>query len=282
MSLIVCHECGTQYDDQAAYCPGCGIPSHTQLKCPECGAVISGTEAFCRFCGAPVENTAQPITVPMPGTAAEIFPASSVPTPVPTTAQNDTAPVLIPAPAKQSSRPSFFIMNVYALLAMIPITAAMFGKIFTINIGNIGFSFGIADFSDFTAKIVEVIGVLGTSEELKSVTTILSVLKYVFYASVIISAIVFITGWFRLGKGKPLSSALSLPITYTVFSLLLVISINCFAFSSINDILSKLGNFKIVMWFSTNFSPILAFLVIALLLRSKAAYDISHNNSGIK
>ncbi|MDE7230174.1 MAG: zinc ribbon domain-containing protein [Oscillospiraceae bacterium] len=263
MATITCPECGEQYDDQAAFCPGCGFPTPAPLKCAECGAVLTGAESVCRCCGAPVESRAAqaaPITVPMQNPApAAVTPSVNI---------------------GQSAKPKFIFLNIYALLALIPTTIIMFGKIFTIKFGDREIrSFGIKEFSDFNAILSKITGGLNIADEFTRVTSILSMLRYVFYAAAIISAIAFLAGWFKIGKDKPLTTALAFPAAYAAGSLILIIAMNYYAFADINKFLSNFGESKLTMWFSTDFVPVFVFAVIGAILEFTAQNIECQRNS---
>lgn len=274
MAMITCPECGEQYDEQAAHCPGCGFPTPAPLKCAECGAVITGTESVCRCCGAPIENAAVPMTVPMPSPAPT---PNSSPDPAPPV--SDPAPIYPNTNIGQSAKPKFIFLNIYALLVLIPTNIIMFGNIFTIKIAAKEFNFCIEEFSDVNSKIsdivskvINIVGSFNAAEELKNATSILGTVKYIVYICAILSAIMFMIGWFFIKKGFWLRTALDIPILYAAGSLILCEVMNRYAFVDINNVLSNFGGVKLTMTFSTNLVPVFVFAVICIILEFAALH----------
>ncbi|OQZ91701.1 hypothetical protein BST11_07360 [Mycobacterium alsense] len=53
-----CASCGTDNEDDARFCEGCG--GSLGRACPSCGVEASATARFCRACGAPLEDRDRP------------------------------------------------------------------------------------------------------------------------------------------------------------------------------------------------------------------------------
>lgn len=270
MATITCHECGEQYDDQAAFCPGCGYPTPAQLKCTECGAVLTGAESVCRCCGAPIESRAaqaEPISVPMQTPA----PAAVTPS------------VYI----GENAKTKFIFLNIYALLALIPTNIIMLGKVFAIKIASKEFDLSVRQFSDtsseisdIVSKFINIVGSFDAAEQLKNAASIFGTVKYIVYIFMIISALIFVTGWFFIKKDFVPRTALTIPAVYAIGSLILCEVMNRYAFADINNVLSNFEGIKLTMSTTSDFIPMFVFAVIGAILEFAALHSKYQKNNG--
>ena len=51
-----CQRCGRELDDDARFCPGCGLA--VEARCKACGASLESDARFCKHCGTAVEPAA--------------------------------------------------------------------------------------------------------------------------------------------------------------------------------------------------------------------------------
>lgn len=302
MAVIICSECGGYYNDSIAACPHCGYVDPSIIRCPECGGVITEDEPYCRSCGASIRNggyQASLISVPgnIPTTPVQQMPMQQMPVqsmPVqPSPVQDAVPPVISPmsvptetTPAKANNtntnartktKTFITVINIYALISMIPTTIIMTGKIFALKAGNTELPFGISDFSDINAKLYEFFNFTGLSDKLTTVTQILGLLKYIWYASIFIMACYFLVGLFNVGKGKLLKFGLYLPITYLIITFIFRIIMNVFFLNKINDILPS--SIKVSIEHSQNFNSSMLFFIFASIILNIICYDIPSNRS---
>lgn len=211
MAMIQCPTCGNMEDVQAAVCSECGAPIAASKKCEECGCPLDSDSTFCPECGNPVENASNAVVFPAANhTSGESSPIQ----------QNIYSP---PPAALRSANPpaagkkTLMVFNIIGLLLMILPTILFMGKILEFNVNEkVVESYSFPEFTKITDKVKGLVGAgnlvlefLNSSsarmDSLYDYLDMLSSLRYVYYAVFLFSVYKFISGWFKVNKGKLLA-----------------------------------------------------------------------------
>lgn len=271
MAMLQCPLCGNVEDDHAAVCSECGEPFAALKTCGECGSPLEPDSKICPECGCPVENASNAAAF----SAANHISGESAP--IQQNIYSSPPAALRSAYPPKTGKKTLMVFNIIGLLMMILPTILFMGKILELNLfKEIVESYSFPEFTKITDKVKGLVGAgnlvlefLNKSsarmDSLYDYLDMLSSLRYVYYAVFLFSVYKFISGWFKVNKGKLLAYCFNVSWIYFLLGGFLYVAF----VTPVNDLgtpftFSLAFDFKLILGFALFHFLFYAILFFAL------------------